>query len=89
LNTAYPKAVLELRGNPYPPLPGPYNRNSNPALLHNILLEEARKDYFRKQTRIQQRVEREVPEDDDGVLRPESPTQQQSPPVEPQAAEIK
>lgn len=37
------KAILELKGNPYPPLKpnNIYNRN----LIHNILLDEARKDY--------------------------------------------
>lgn len=40
------KAVLELRGNPYPPLvPDTYtNRN----LIHNVLLDEAKKEYRAK-----------------------------------------
>ncbi|KAF7268099.1 hypothetical protein GWI33_018735 [Rhynchophorus ferrugineus] len=40
------KAVLELRGNPYPSLRpnGSYNRN----LIHNVLLEEAKKAYRAK-----------------------------------------
>lgn len=37
------KAVLELRGNPYPELvPNP---NANRNLIHNVLLDEARRDY--------------------------------------------
>jgi len=75
-NHAYERAVLELKGNPYPPLPGPFQRNSNPGLLHNILLEEARKDYFRSQSKIQQKVERQVPEDDEGVLQSTSGQQE-------------
>nr|AAX62483.1 mitochondrial ribosomal protein L17 [Lysiphlebus testaceipes] len=37
------KSVLELRGNPYPGLeqPNPYEKK----LIHNILLDEARKEY--------------------------------------------
>lgn len=61
---AYPKAVLELRGNPYPPLPGPVKR-PNHGLIHNILLEEARKDYFKTQSKIAQQVDRELPESDE------------------------
>lgn len=39
----YRKAVLELRGNPYPPLiPETY---SNRNLIHNLLLDEAKKAY--------------------------------------------
>ena len=39
----YAKALLELRGNPYPPLKkdNSYNRK----LIHNILLEEAKREY--------------------------------------------
>ncbi|EDS32952.1 39S ribosomal protein L17, mitochondrial [Culex quinquefasciatus] len=40
------RAVLELRGNPYPPLV--QNLAQNRSLLHNVLLDEARKD-FRKE----------------------------------------
>lgn len=53
------KAVLELRGNPYPPLPGPMAK-AHPAAIHNVLLEEARKAYFRGQSKIEKEVEREV-----------------------------
>lgn len=37
------KAILELRGNPFPPLASDLSTNRN--LLHNILLDEARKEY--------------------------------------------
>ncbi|XP_058823831.1 large ribosomal subunit protein bL17m-like [Topomyia yanbarensis] len=40
------RAVLELRGNPYPPLVPNMNQNRN--LLHNVLLDEAQKE-FRKE----------------------------------------
>ncbi|XP_062565217.1 large ribosomal subunit protein bL17m [Armigeres subalbatus] len=40
------RAVLELRGNPYPALVQNLHQNRN--LLHNVLLDEARKD-FRKE----------------------------------------
>lgn len=41
------RSILELRGNPFPPVvPDMYQRNRN--LLHNVLLEEAKKD-FRKE----------------------------------------
>jgi large subunit ribosomal protein L17 len=49
-------AVLELRGNPYPPLPGPFVR-PHPGAIHNVLLEEARKEYFRKQSNIENQAE--------------------------------
>ncbi|XP_053681142.1 39S ribosomal protein L17, mitochondrial [Anopheles nili] len=40
------RAVLELRGNPYPALlPNPAN---NRNLLHNLLMDEAKKDYRRE-----------------------------------------
>jgi len=55
----YSRAVLELRGNPYPPLPGPVNQ-ANPSLIHNVLLEEARKDYFMAQSKLAKRAEVEV-----------------------------
>jgi len=53
-------AVLELRGNPYPPLSGPVIAKPHPGLLHNVLLEEARKDYFKSQSLLAQQVETEV-----------------------------
>ncbi|RZC33105.1 39S ribosomal protein L17, mitochondrial, partial [Asbolus verrucosus] len=37
------KAVLELRGNPYPPLLPDMHHNRN--LIHNVLLDEAKKAY--------------------------------------------
>lgn len=40
------RAVLELRGNPYPALKPNLNFNKN--FIHNVLLEEAKKEYRRK-----------------------------------------
>uniref|UniRef100_A0A1B6D5W7 Large ribosomal subunit protein bL17m n=1 Tax=Clastoptera arizonana TaxID=38151 RepID=A0A1B6D5W7_9HEMI len=37
------KAILELRGNPYPPLNKSNQNNRN--LIHNVLLDEAKKEY--------------------------------------------
>lgn len=39
----YKRAVLELRGNPYPSLVPDLSQNRN--LIHNVLLDEARKAY--------------------------------------------
>ncbi|XP_039293985.1 uncharacterized protein LOC120353612 [Nilaparvata lugens] len=39
----HPRAVIELRGNPYPPLFP--NKNGNRNLIHNVLLEEAKKQF--------------------------------------------
>lgn len=39
----FKKAVIELRGNPYPPLMPDMNQNRN--FIHNVLLDEARKEY--------------------------------------------
>ncbi|XP_052888871.1 39S ribosomal protein L17, mitochondrial [Anopheles moucheti] len=40
------RAVLELRGNPYPSLLP--NQSNNRNLLHNVLMDEAKKDYRRE-----------------------------------------
>lgn len=40
------RAVLELRGNPFPALKPNLNVNRN--FIHNVLLEEARKEFRRK-----------------------------------------
>ncbi|XP_050071171.1 39S ribosomal protein L17, mitochondrial [Anopheles maculipalpis] len=40
------RAVLELRGNPYPSLLS--NQTNNRNLLHNVLMDEAKKDYRRE-----------------------------------------
>lgn len=40
------RAVLELRGNPFPALKPNLNVNRN--FIHNVLLEEAKKEYRRK-----------------------------------------
>ncbi|EDW73646.1 uncharacterized protein Dwil_GK16542 [Drosophila willistoni] len=42
----YKKSVLELRGNPYPTLCADQTQNRN--LLHNVLLDEARKEFRRE-----------------------------------------
>lgn len=55
----YRRAVLELRGNPYPPLPGPLAKPHSGA-IHNVLLEEARKEYFRQQSKMEREAEREI-----------------------------
>lgn len=39
----YKRSVLELKGNPFPPLHADTRNNRN--LIHNILLDEARKEY--------------------------------------------
>lgn len=39
----YDRALLELRGNPYPPLTPDNSQNRN--LIHNVLLDEAKKAY--------------------------------------------
>ncbi|KAH8021319.1 hypothetical protein HPB51_014988 [Rhipicephalus microplus] len=43
----YNWVALELKGNPYPPMPGAVPRNPN--FLPNVLLSEARKDIHRMQ----------------------------------------
>lgn len=43
---SFERSVLELRGNPYPPLYPDQSQNRN--LIHNVLLDEARKE-FRKE----------------------------------------
>ncbi|KAH9401284.1 54S ribosomal protein L17 mitochondrial [Tyrophagus putrescentiae] len=43
------KVVLELKGNPYPSI-FPDRVNNSKSLLHNILLAEASKEYYRKKT---------------------------------------
>ncbi|XP_054262576.1 39S ribosomal protein L17, mitochondrial [Macrosteles quadrilineatus] len=39
----FPKSVLELKGNPFPPLTT--DLSNNRSLLHNVLLDEAKKEY--------------------------------------------
>jgi len=68
-------AILEFRGNPYPPLPGPTNRK-NPGAIHNVLLEEARKDYFRTQSAIAKNAETltsALPDADSSGMEPVDP----------------
>lgn len=43
---AYKRAILELRGNPYPALLP--DRSNNRNLIHNVLLDEAKKDFRRE-----------------------------------------
>ncbi|KAK7869029.1 hypothetical protein R5R35_002979 [Gryllus longicercus] len=61
---AFKRAVLELRGNPYPPLTVDSTRNR--ALLHNVLLDEAAKAYRAQKvtgvtSEILEKIEREHP----------------------------
>lgn len=43
----YPRSVLEFKANPLPPInPNENNRNRN--LIHNVLLNAARKDFYRE-----------------------------------------
>lgn len=46
----YRKSVLELRGNPYPVLTQDNSQNRN--LLHNVLLDEARKEFRREKLAV-------------------------------------
>ncbi|XP_064539488.1 large ribosomal subunit protein bL17m [Drosophila montana] len=46
----YKKSVLELRGNPFPVLTPDNSQNRN--LLHNVLLDEARKEFRREKLAI-------------------------------------
>ncbi|XP_073980467.1 mitochondrial ribosomal protein L17 [Rhodnius prolixus] len=46
-NACLPRAVLELRGNPFPPLNNNWSNNKN--LLHNVLLDAARRDFRKEQ----------------------------------------
>lgn len=41
-----PRAILELRGNPYPPVKPDYTQNR--GFIHNVLLDEAKKQYRRE-----------------------------------------
>ena len=41
-----PITILELRGNPYPPLPNASNIFKNKNLIHNVLLDAAKKDFY-------------------------------------------
>lgn len=41
-----PRAVLELRGHPFPPLKPDMSMNRN--LIHNVLLSQAKKEYRRE-----------------------------------------
>lgn len=43
----YLRAVLELRGNPYPPMPG--NATDGGHLIHNVLLNSAKKQFYKEQ----------------------------------------
>lgn len=41
----YKRVVLELKGNPYPPILPP-STYRNKSLIHNVLLDAAMKDYY-------------------------------------------
>lgn len=65
----YTKAVLELRGNPYPPLVPDTHQNRN--LIHNVLLDEAKKAYrAEKYAQIAAKIE-----DAEKILKSESGSQ--------------
>lgn len=52
----YFKAILELRGNPYPSLLPDTHTNRN--LIHNVLLDEARREYrIQKYAEIAAKIE--------------------------------
>lgn len=58
----FPRSVLEFKGNPFPPLnPDDSFRNKN--LIHNVLLDAARKDYYREQ-RNAQKVAKKDPKEE-------------------------
>lgn len=44
--TEYKRAILELRGNPYPPVKPDLSQNR--GFIHNVLLDEAKKQYRRE-----------------------------------------
>lgn len=53
------RCILELRGNPYPPVkPDQSFRNRN--LIHNVLLEEARRDFYREKKLSKAKAEETV-----------------------------
>ena len=57
----YKRAVLELRGNPYPPLF--FSQTPEKNLLHNILLDEAKKEYRKeKYAEMAKKLEEKVEE---------------------------
>lgn len=55
----YRRSVLELRGHPYPPLVTDHNQNRNQ--LHNILLDEARKEF--KQIKLEEMAAKIIAEE--------------------------
>lgn len=68
----YDRAVLELRGNPYPPLTADNSQNRN--LIHNVLLDEAKKAYrTEKYAEIAAKIENA-----EKVLASEKPAQTQA-----------
>lgn len=44
------RSILELRGNPYPPV-APDQSIRNRQLIHNVLLDEAKKDFYREKSK--------------------------------------
>lgn len=72
----YKRAVLELRGNPYPSLLPDRSQNRN--LIHNLLLDEARRDYRKAKyadiaTKIQGSAEADSSKDSDTTARSSNP----------------
>lgn len=66
----YRKSVLELRGNPYPVLTQDNSQNRN--LLHNVLLDEARKEFRRE--KLAELANKLAAETDSGVAATQATT---------------
>lgn len=41
------RSILELKGHPYPHV-APDQKNKNRNLIHNVLLDEAKRDFYRE-----------------------------------------
>jgi len=75
-----PHVVIELRGNPYPSLTGPVSK-PHPGMIHNVLLEEARKNFYKSEHKFAQQAESEVqalPDEDTCGLENVTPEEIQS-----------
>lgn len=52
------RCILELRGNPFPPVAPLDQMQKNRNLIHNVLLDEAKKEFYReKQKKIAEAAE--------------------------------
>lgn len=71
------RSVLELRGNPFPPLV--QNTAHNRLLIHNVLLDEAKKEFrAQKYSEIAQQLEskgKEVPQSKNYELKDQNPSE--------------